>query len=184
MKIIMEKKLGKGVFAVMIIIALAVIGAAYASFLIINNEVTYEDGEPLPLVIRVLICTLLGIVSFGYVISCIRFLNHIVKHGKTAFKISEQGIHDTVILLNVLAFVFVVPVKFIPWSEITYAEKIGEMVYIRAKVKKIKTSLLGKIIIGILGYDFCRSSVSGRFTNQEAELILSYCPESARMLGE
>lgn len=143
--------------------------------LLITNQITYEEGEPLPPVLKGILWFAMVLVCSTYAITFISLLKQVVMKKNIAFRVDSLGIHNTVVLINLFAFVIVCNIKFIPWSCVNYIDREDDSVYIRVKSKNITASYLGKFIIGVIGYHFCYSFISKKLTEEEMNIILHYC---------
>ena len=79
------------------------------------------------------------------------------------------------VCIYLLAFLVVAKVKFIPWHAVHYIDRDKDSIYIRVRTRQISASFIGKIIIGLLGYHFCYSFTSKKLSQEEMNIISSYC---------
>jgi len=88
----------------------------YGVCMIQKNEVLMEDGTPMSSEMRSLFSVLIGVVVSSWTLSLLTLFRQILIG--SAFSLDENGIHSTVTAVNVLAFIFVIPIRTIPYSAI------------------------------------------------------------------
>ena len=88
----------------------------YGIYFLQTQEILMENGEPMEMTTRI-VFTVLGtlVVSSWSFSSLVLFVQAVRGYG---FYMDEDGIHNTVTALAFLAFVFVVPIKEIPYSAV------------------------------------------------------------------
>ena len=168
-----EKKLNPKIYFFAALFGLTLVMIARVLFMLHNGEVSDENGEPLPSVISGLISFMLISVGITYLITFIALIKQIVVYKNTAFRVDEEGIHNTAVFTWLFAFVIVSNVELIPWSSVYFADR--ETCYIRVRKKGVRASLFGKTILWILGYNFCHGFISKKLSDAETEAIFSYC---------
>ena len=170
-----EKKFNWKIWFFIILFGATLLMSAYAVFLLLTNQIADENGAPLHPVIVALFCFMICLVCSTYLPTFIALVKQVFVHKNTAFRIDEDGIHNTVVFVYLFAFVIVSPVKFIPWSAVRYIDdEEKDAVYIRVKKKQVSASFIGKLILGIFGYHFLYS-FTARLSPQEKSVISSYC---------
>jgi hypothetical protein len=168
-----EKKLNTKIHFFAILFGGVLLMIARVLFMLYNGEVSDESGEPLPRVISGLISFMLVCVGITYLITFIALVKQITVYKNTAFRIDENGIHNTAVFTWLFAFVIASNVEFIPWSSVYLADR--ETGYIRVRKNGIRASLFGKTILWILGYNFCYGFTKKKLSDAEYDLIFSYC---------
>jgi len=134
--------------------------------MLVAGQVTLED-EPMSPVFAWVMSMMLSIPLSSYLYSVITMTKQLIGHQKTALTITEEGIENTLTFVYLLAFVFVVPVKCIPWCSVTYWDDEDKHPYIRVKVGQIHASPLAKLILWVRGYMFCHSFCTPAVTCEE-----------------
>lgn len=170
-----EKKFNWKVYFFILLFGGTVALVAKAMFLTATNQVMDENGAPLHPILIGLICVLGSLACSTYLITFVTLLTQVISHRNVAFRIDEAGIHNTVVCIYLLAFVVVAKVKFIPWHAVHYIDRDKDSIYIRVRTRQISASFIGKIIIGLLGYHFCYSFTSKKLSQEEMNIISSYC---------
>ncbi len=170
-----EKKFNWKIYFFILLFGATVAMGVRVMFLLVTNQVTDENGSALPQVMIWLMCIMICLVCSTYLMTFITLLKQVILHKNIAFRIDEAGIHDTVVFIYLFAFVLVCKIKFIPWSAVHYIDSDNDGVYIRMNRRQVTASFMGKILIGILGYHFCYSFTSKKLSQEEKDIISSYC---------
>ena len=84
--------------------------------------------------------------------------------------------------MNFFAIFLVFPVKCIPWNSIKTLIKTDDCILIRLKLKHCKTSFLGKIILFILGYSFCKGFVKPYVTYENIKQYSGYFSNEVKII--
>ncbi len=92
-------------------------------YLLLTNQVKDEANADLPFVLICFMVCAISVVLLSYLCTVICYLIQIFKYKQRALYIDEQGIHNTLICINLLAFVFVGKIDYIPWSAVSYFNK-------------------------------------------------------------
>ena len=158
-----------------LLLILILVGRVTWSWL--NDGITMEDGTDPGIGLDVVMCIAL-VISLSWLWSAIVMFRQLVKHGCRAFTVTEEGIENTLTFVILFAFIFVLPVKKIPWDNITYAD--DEDCYIRARRKDIEAGFLAKTIVAVKGYSFCNGFIKPKMTREAFEkYVLPRIPKGA-----
>lgn len=110
-------------FCIVTVLLLSIVALAwYGIYFIKTNEVMTEDG-PMGDGTRSLIAALLSVVALSWTASLLTMIRQIVLG--SGFVMDENGIHDTATAVMIFSFIFVVPVKCIPYDAILSFEEIN-----------------------------------------------------------
>ncbi len=150
--------------------------------MLLSGEVSDEDGRALPAVFCWIVSAILSVVLLSYLSAVLVSLVHLFRHHGVAFRLSETGVEDTLVVLNLLAFVFILPVRCIPWHAVRYIDT-DDGVNLRLRRKEIDAGWLTRMILWILGYGFCHGMIKPRLTAGEIERIKQYCAPYAEDLS-
>ena len=151
-----EYKLGWRYWFFLILFSGVLLIGGKAVFMLFAGQVTMEDGT-IDLLFNRVMAVALSVVLLTYLITVINLVKFLVLHRGCGLSITYQGIENTAVFINVLAFVLVLPVKLIPWEAVTYVD--DEAAYIRVNTKFIQAGFLAKLILKIFGFNFCHSFV-------------------------
>lgn len=106
-------------FYVALILLILLIGLIAFTFfkLITGNIIDGDTGKVLKLKDELSFVIPIGIISITWLISLIIMLRQKFKFNY-AFTISDEGIHNCLLGGIFFAFIFIIPIKFIPWKNI------------------------------------------------------------------
>ena len=150
-------------FFLILFSSVALLGAKVI-FMLLNGEIMYED-EPMHKSVAILISIPLCVVLSNYVITSYTLLRQLIKFEKSVVTITPEGIENTLVFLNLFAFIFVLPVKLIPWEAVKYFDE--ENTYIRVNTKLVKAGWFAKLLLLVLGYQFCYSFIKPNVKSEE-----------------
>ena len=169
-----EKKLSKSIyFSVVFLIGLP----AFVVFMLWRNTPSsgnifgFEDISTFEYWFIISLIALICLVCISSVLVLIR---QIVKFNSIAFTVDREGIHDTFVSIIIFSFIIILPVKLIPWSTVKEAKKDDDKLSLEINRKEVIASPVAKIILGIFGYDFCKSAINGLDEN-EINTVMLYC---------
>ena len=98
----------------------------YGIYFLNANTILMEDNTPMSNNIKFLLTFFLTAVIFSWTTSLFMLLRQMIL--RKAFCLDKNGIHDTMTAGIVLAFIFIVPVKQIPYSAIQNIEETSEII--------------------------------------------------------
>ena len=119
------------------------------------------------------IISLIGLICLVCLSSVFVLLRQIVKFGNVAFTVDREGIHDTFVSIILLSFIILL-VKLIPWSAVKEIKKDDDKLSLEINRKEVIASPVAKTILGIFGYDFCKSAIK-ELEENEKNIIFNYC---------
>ena len=93
----------------------------YGAYFLNTNEILIEDNTPMDSQTKMLFTIAIGAVVFSWTFSLFTLIRQMLFG--CAFMIDENGIHTTATAINVLAFIFIVPIRTIPFYAI---ERVSE----------------------------------------------------------
>ncbi len=161
-----EHKLGwRFWFFYLLLLGTLLLGLRAISMLL-TGQVSLED-EPMSPAYAWIMSILFAFPLSTYLYSVITMTKQLICHQATALTVTEQGIENTLTFVYLFAFVFVFPVKLIPWNSVKYWDDEETHPYIRVKVSRIDAPLLAKLILWIRGYMFCHSFCTPAVTCEE-----------------
>lgn len=135
-------------------------------YMLVQGQVS-DHGKEMSSFITVIIIAVIALPVSTYVYSFIIMLKQYIKHKGNAYTLTQNGIENTLTFINLFAFIFVLPVKKIPWEAIKVIDNSEGFYQIRVSIKMIEASLLAKGIMFIRGYNFCYKFSSPYITNEE-----------------
>ena len=122
-----------------------VVFVAYGAYFMCVNQVTGENGLPLSNGERTFFVVAISIIGLSWLISFITMLRQAVMG--CAFEIDAQGIRKTASTMTFLAFVFVVPIRTIPYNAIKSVSDKGGMLTLSIDKAKLDVSPLLRAFI-------------------------------------
>ncbi len=116
-----KAKLNLKFYIVSILLLGIVVLGWYGVYFLNANEILMEDNTPMDSQTKILFTIAIGAVVLSWTFSFFTLIRQVLFG--YAFVIDEDGIHTTATAINVLAFIFVVPIRTIPFSAI---ERVSE----------------------------------------------------------
>ncbi len=124
--------------------------------MILKGDVVDESGA----VVKFdLLMVPIALVLLTYLVTVANMVRLYIINKGCGLVITENGIENTVAVINIFAFVIALPVRLIPWEAIKYYDNEGNHLYVRVKTKEIKAGFLARLIISVLGYSFCHGFI-------------------------
>lgn len=111
-----KAKLNTKFYIVSLFLLALVIFIWWGIYFLNTNVILMEDNTPMTIDIKLFFTIALSAVGLSWTLSLITVIRQIVFGA--AFSIDENGIHNTATALNIFAFIFVVPIKNIPFNAI------------------------------------------------------------------
>lgn len=108
-----EIKLGTMFYVFIAFFAVVGVGAIHMGLSLMVDD-TDDQG--------VIFSLLIILIAAGYVLSAVTMLMQVIFYKGIGLKLSEEGVSDTLVIVNVFAFFFVAPVRFIPWDALSEIE--------------------------------------------------------------
>jgi hypothetical protein len=137
-------------------------------WMLLNGEVLDGDEE-MSRELALFLATMFAIVMVTYIETTVVLIWQLVHFRGCALKITASGVENTLVFINLLAFVLVLPVKRIPWEAVKYADLDDGGPYIRVRMNQLDACWLAKLLLWILGYQFCISFVKPQVTCEDVK---------------
>ncbi len=93
----------------------------YGIYFLNANEILMEDGAPMDSTTKIIFTVLMSLIAFSWSVSLFILIRQMLL--KYAFVMDEGGIHNTVTVIVILAFIVIVPVKLIPYDAVLYTKE-------------------------------------------------------------
>ena len=116
-----KAKLNLKFYIVAVLLLGIVVFGWYGLFFLNSNEILMEDNLPMSNQTKAFFTIAIGIIVLSWTFSLFTVIRQILIG--YAFSIDKDGIRYTATAVNILAFIFVVPIRKIPYSAI---EKISQ----------------------------------------------------------
>ena len=135
----------------------------YGIYFLNANQILMEDNTPMDAGTKLIFSGILGVVVASWTVSLLAMLRQMVRG--YAFSMDSGGIYKTVTFWQVLAFVFVIPVKEIPRDAIESFSDNKETGAVELSINKSKLDV---------------SSILRPFASKKYRLFAGFTKESPR----
>ena len=102
-----------------------------------------------------------------YILSSFRLWKQIIRYRGAVITLTDAGVEHTLVFAWLFAFVFIKPVKLIPWEAVKYFDDEEGHPYVRLHVKQVKAGWLAKLILRLRGFLFHVSFVKPRVSVED-----------------
>ena len=133
-------------YIVSVLLLCLVLFVWYGIYFLNTNEILMEDNTPMDSGTKGLFTALMSIVAVSWTMSFLALVRQIVSG--IAFCMDDDGIHTTATAVMVLAFIFVVPIKTIPYDAIVQIYEDNGILSIKLDKSKISTLPILKLFVG------------------------------------
>ena len=117
---------------------------------------------------------LLTVVLFFPLLSYLRaawyLWRQLIKFKGAVITLTDAGIENTLVFTWLFAFVFIRPVKLIPWEAVKYYAPEDSHPYVRLRAKEVKAGWLARMILKLKGYGFLFSFVKPRVPAEDVDI--------------
>lgn len=128
-------KLNLKFYIVSVLLLCLVLFVWYGIYFLNTNEILMEDNSAMASGTKALFTALMSIVAVSWTMSLFALLRQIIVG--IAFCMDNDGIHTTATAVMVLAFIFVVPIKIIPYDAIVQVYEDNGILSIKLDKSKI-----------------------------------------------
>ena len=125
-------------YIVSVLLLCLVLFAWYGIYFLNTNEILMEDNTPMDSGTKGTFTALMSVVAVSWTMSFFALVRQIV--AGIAFCMDNDGIHTTATAVMILAFIFVVPIKTIPYDAIAQVHEDNGILSV--KIDKSKISVL------------------------------------------
>ena len=129
-----KAKLNTKFYIVSVILLGMVALGIYGLYFLNANEILMDDA-PMDATTKTILSALIGVIVLSWALSLLALIRQMVLG--YAFCIDDKGIHRTLTAVNVLAFIFIVPIKCIPYEAIERASIEGGILTLHIDKKKV-----------------------------------------------
>ncbi len=174
-----ERKLNWRFWTALVGLLLVLVLAAKGISMLWTETILDETDTPLGMGVQRALAVAMMVVCSSWLYSALVMLKQCIVYRGRGFILTEEGVEHTLTFVIFLAFVFVLPVRCIPWSAVKAWD--AEEGYIRVRRKPIRAGFIAKTLIAVRGYSFCYSFVKPELSREEFEqFILPRLPHSVR----
>lgn len=120
------------------------------------------------------LCIFAAVVLFFPLLSYLRsawyLWRQLIKFKGAVITLTDAGIENTLVFSWLFAFVFIRPVKLIPWESVKYYDEDDGHPYVRLRTKEVRARWLARLILRLWGYMFLVSFVKPRVLSEDVEI--------------
>ena len=145
---------------------------ARALYMLFAGQVSF--GDDLTAGENKFLCIFAAVVLFfpllSYLRSALCLWIQILRYKSAVITLTDRGIENTLVFTWLFAFVFIRPVKLIPWEAVKYYAPEDGHPYVRLRAKEVKAGWLARLILRLKGYIFLVSFVKPRVLSEDVEI--------------
>lgn len=138
-----KAKLNLKFYIILILLIGIVIFGCYGLYFLNANEILMEDNTPMDSQTKMIFTFLIGLVILSWTFSLFALIRQVILG--YAFTLDEGGIHNTATAINVLAFIFVVPIRRIPFSAVTKVSKEDDVLTLHINKNEVEVNPIFRI---------------------------------------
>ncbi len=105
----------------------------------------------------------------SYLRSAYYLWRQLIKFKGAVITLTDAGVENTLVFIWLFAFVFIRPVKLIPWEAVKYYDRDDGYPYVRLHTKEVEARWLARLILKIQGFVFLYSFVKPRVPTADVE---------------
>ena len=132
-------------YIVSVLLLCLVLFAWYGIYFLNANEILMEDNTPMDSGTKGIFTALMSVVAVSWTMSFFALLRQIV--AGIAFCMDNDGIHTTATAVMILAFIFVVPIKTIPYDAIVQVNEDNGILSVKIDKSKISALPILKLFV-------------------------------------
>lgn len=130
-----KSRLNLKFYIVSVLLLCVVVFIWYGIYFLNTNEIRMEDNSPMDSATKALFTVLMSLVGFSWTMSLFALIRQII--AGNAFCMDKDGIHTTATAVMVLAFIFVIPIKTIPYDAIIQVSEDNGILSVKLDKSKI-----------------------------------------------
>lgn len=145
----------------LILFTVVTLMGAWGLYMLLAGKVSF--GDDLTAGENRFLCIFASVVLFfpilSYLQSAYYLWRQIIKFKGAVITLTDAGVENTLVFIWLFAFVFIRPVKFIPWEAVKYYDGGEGHPYIRLHTREIQARWLARLILRMQGFMFLYSFV-------------------------
>ena len=158
-------------FFAILFTAVTLLGAR-ALYMLFAGQVSF--GDDLTAGENKFLCIFAAVILFFPLLSYLRSAWYLwlqlIRFKGAVITLTDRGIENTLVFTWLFAFVFIRPVKLIPWEAVKYYAPEDGHPYVRLRAKEVKAGWLARLILRLKGYIFLVSFVKPRVLSEDVEI--------------
>lgn len=147
-------------FFAILFTAVTLLGAR-ALYMLFAGQVSF--GDDLTVGENKFLCIFAAVVLFlplmSYARSSYYLWRQLIQYKGAVITLTDRGIENTLVFTWLFAFVFIRPVKLIPWESVKYYDEDDGHPYVRLHTKEVRARWLARLILRMWGFLFLHSFV-------------------------
>ena len=132
----MKARLNLKFYIISIVMLCLVVFVWYGIYFLNSYEILMGDNTPMDEGTKSLFTVLICIIAISWTASLLTLIRQMLLG--YAFRVDEDGIHNTATAIMILAFIFVVPIRRIPYNAIQQISEENGILTIRIDKSKIQ----------------------------------------------
>ena len=120
------------------------------------------------------LCIFAAVVLFlplmSYARSSYYLWRQLIKYKGSVITLTDKGIENTLAFTWLFAFVFIRPVKLIPWESVKYYDENDGHPYVRLRTKEVRAGWLARLILRMWGFMFLHSFVKPHVSAEDVNV--------------
>ena len=158
-------------FFAILFTAVTLLGAR-ALYMLFAGQVSFGDdltaGENKFLCIFAAVVLFLPLMSYAR--SSYYLWRQLIKYKGAVITLTDRGIENTLVFTWLFAFVFIRPVKLIPWEAVKYYDENDGHPYVRLRTKEVRAGWLARLILRMWGFMFLHSFVKPHVSAEDVNV--------------
>ena len=158
-------------FFAILFTAVTLLGAR-ALYMLFAGQVSFGDdltaGENKFLCIFAAVVLFLPLMSYAR--SSCYLWRQLIKYKGAVITLTDKGIENTLAFTWLFAFVFIRPVKLIPWESVKYYDENDGHPYVRLRTKEVRAGWLARLILRMWGFMFLHSFVKPHVSAEDVNV--------------
>ena len=140
-----------------------------AVYLLWTGQVSFGDdltaGENRFLCICAAVLLIFPLLSYAR--SSYYLWRQLIRYRAAVITMTDMGIENTLVFTWLFAFVFIRPVKLIPWETVKYYDESDGHPYVRLRTKEVRAGWTAWLILRLWGYMFLHSFVKPKVSAED-----------------
>ena len=155
-------------FFLILFTATSLVGAR-AEYMLWTGQVSFGDdltaGENRFLCIFAAVLLFFPLLSYAR--SSYYLWRQLIRYKGAVITLTDMGIENTLVFTWLFAFVFIRPVKLIPWETVKYYDENDGHPYVRLRTKEVRAGWTARLILRLWGYMFLHSFVKPKVSAED-----------------
>ena len=151
-----------------VLVGFILVFAPKMAYELFTNQVQDENGLMDPIV-SLILAIIISFIWIVYVFSGITMLRLATKNKFCCLELTEKGIENTAVFVNLFALIIILPVRCIPWEAVKSYESEPIGLSLSVDTNRVDAGFIAKLILKFSGYRFCHGMVKPKVTDEDLE---------------